>query len=157
VSPLPAAARADGLLYLKLVLMSALWGGQWVAGRHIAPMLPHYATGAARFLIRCFWPRCCCIRNAVCRACVRAFFGTVLTFFWYLECVQRFGPARAAAFINLVPVFGVFAGWLVLGEPLFVSVITGGVLVIIGVALINRMPAPVQVADGSIERRNPGR
>ena len=70
------------------------------------------------------------------------FFGTVVAFFWYLEGVQRIGPSRAAAFINLVPVFGVIAGGIVLGEPLTWSTVVGGALVLAGVALVNRVPAP---------------
>jgi drug/metabolite transporter (DMT)-like permease len=52
--------------------------------------------------------------------------------------VQRIGPSRTAVFINLVPVFGVTFGAVLLGEPVLASMVIGGALVIAGVALTNR-------------------
>jgi len=66
------------------------------------------------------------------------FFGTVLGFFWYYEGIQRIGPSRAAVFINFVPVSGVFFGWLLLGEAINLSLLTGASLVLGGVYLTNR-------------------
>lgn len=37
-------------LYAKLVVMAALWGGQFIAGRTLAPLLPDFTAGAMRFL-----------------------------------------------------------------------------------------------------------
>ena len=37
-------------LYTKLVLMTALWGGQFIAGRTLAPLLPDFTAGTMRFL-----------------------------------------------------------------------------------------------------------
>jgi drug/metabolite transporter (DMT)-like permease len=64
--------------------------------------------------------------------------GTVVAFLWYYEGVQRIGASRTAIFINLVPVFGVAFSALLLGEPVFASMVVGGALVIAGVALTNR-------------------
>ena len=66
------------------------------------------------------------------------FFGTVLGFFWYYEGIQTIGPSRAAVFINFVPVSGVFLGWLLLGETVNLSLLTGASLVLGGVYLTNR-------------------
>jgi drug/metabolite transporter (DMT)-like permease len=41
-------------------------------------------------------------------------------------------------FINLVPVFGVASGVLVLGESVPASLVLGGLLVVAGVALTNQ-------------------
>lgn len=61
--------------------------------------------------------------------------GTTLGFTWYNQSVQRIGPARAAIFINLVPVAAVLqAAWL-LGEWPGPSVLIGGLLVLAGVVL----------------------
>jgi len=38
-------------LYLKLVLMAACWGGQFVAGRIVAPLLPPFTAGALRIAV----------------------------------------------------------------------------------------------------------
>ena len=64
--------------------------------------------------------------------------GTAVAFVWYCEGIRRLGTARTVVFTNLVPVFGVLPGWLVLGEPLSASLVLGGVLAITGVFLVNR-------------------
>ncbi len=66
------------------------------------------------------------------------FFGTVLGFFWYYQGIKAIGPARASVFINFVPVSGVFFGWLILGESINFSLLTGAFLVMSGVYLTNR-------------------
>jgi drug/metabolite transporter (DMT)-like permease len=66
------------------------------------------------------------------------FFGTVLGFFWYYEGIRAIGPSRASVFTNFVPVSGVFFGWLILDEPINLSLLVGAVLVITGVYLTNR-------------------
>lgn len=65
-------------------------------------------------------------------------FGTAVAFVWFYEGVRAIGPARTAVFINLVPVAAVALGVLLLGEPLELSMLTGGALVILGVFIINR-------------------
>lgn len=67
-----------------------------------------------------------------------AVFGTVIPFVWYYLGVQRIGSARAVVFTNLVPVFGVILGVVLLGERVHWSMIAGGLLVISGVSLTNR-------------------
>ncbi|NTX27228.1 DMT family transporter [Burkholderia pyrrocinia] len=66
--------------------------------------------------------------------------GTVVAFVWYSQGIRELGPARAAVFTNLVPVFGVLLSVALLGEPLSQSMLAGGALVIAGVALTNRAP-----------------
>lgn len=65
-------------------------------------------------------------------------FGTVIGFVWYYEGVKAIGPSRTAVFNNLVPAFGVVLAALLLGEPVLVSMVVGGVLVIAGVSITNR-------------------
>lgn len=64
-------------------------------------------------------------------------FGTVVGFLWYFEGIQQIGPARAAVFINFVPVSGVLLATLLLGEPLKLSLLGGGLLVVLGAYLAN--------------------
>jgi drug/metabolite transporter (DMT)-like permease len=59
--------------------------------------------------------------------------GTVLAFLWWNVAIRRLGTGGAAAFSNLVPVFGVLAAWLVLGERLTAPQIIGGGLALVGV------------------------
>ncbi|MGB7480375.1 MAG: DMT family transporter, partial [Burkholderiaceae bacterium] len=65
-------------------------------------------------------------------------FGTVVAFIWYSEGIKAIGPARTSVFTNLVPVFGIALGALMLHETILISMIVGGVLVIAGVSLTNR-------------------
>ncbi len=63
--------------------------------------------------------------------------GTVLGFVWYAEGIRAIGAARTAIFNNLVPVFGVLFSVLLLHEQIDASVLAGGTLVVMGVAVIN--------------------
>ena len=65
-------------------------------------------------------------------------FGTAIAFTWYSEAINRIGSTKAAAFINLVPIFAVLLGALVLDERLEAAILAGGALVITGVFLTNR-------------------
>ncbi len=67
--------------------------------------------------------------------------ATALGFIWYYQAIQRIGAAKAAAFINFVPLFGISSGALILGEGLKLSLIIGALLVIAGVSLTNRPKA----------------
>jgi drug/metabolite transporter (DMT)-like permease len=62
-------------------------------------------------------------------------FGTVLGFVWYYEGINAIGPVRAGLFINFVPVSAVLLAYLLLKEPLTLSLLIGVVLVSSGVYL----------------------
>ncbi|GHU34629.1 membrane protein [Betaproteobacteria bacterium] len=62
-------------------------------------------------------------------------FGTAVAFTWYSEAVGHIGSTRASAFINLVPVFAVLQGTLLLDERLGAGVLVGGATVIAGVLI----------------------
>ncbi|MBV8621700.1 MAG: DMT family transporter [Curvibacter sp.] len=64
--------------------------------------------------------------------------GTAVAFVWYYEGITRLGAARTVIFNNLVPVFSVLFGWLMLGEPISASLLAGGALAVAGVFLVNR-------------------
>jgi drug/metabolite transporter (DMT)-like permease len=63
--------------------------------------------------------------------------GTALSFTWYATAVRDIGPTRAGMFINLVPVFGVLLGALMLHERLSIATYLGGAVVILGVITLN--------------------
>ena len=63
--------------------------------------------------------------------------GTALSFTWYAEAVRDIGPTRAGMFINLVPLFGVILGALMLHERLAAAAYMGGGLVVLGVLTLN--------------------
>jgi drug/metabolite transporter (DMT)-like permease len=66
-------------------------------------------------------------------------FGTVLGFVWYYEGIRVIGPSRASLFINFVPISAICLAHIILKEPLTVSLLVGGILVITGVTL-NHLP-----------------
>jgi drug/metabolite transporter (DMT)-like permease len=63
---------------------------------------------------------------------------TALSFFLYLYALARLGPVRVTSFINLLPVVSVVGGMVILGERLLVAQMIGGVVIILGVFLVNR-------------------
>lgn len=65
------------------------------------------------------------------------FFGTVLGFFWYYEAIKEIGPLKSGIFINFVPVSAILFSFLILHEPLTISLMAGALLVIAGVYLTN--------------------
>ena len=71
--------------------------------------------------------------------------GTAVAFVWFLEGVQVLGPARAAIFVNLVPVAAIALGVLLLGEQITLAMLAGACLVVAGVWIVNR-PAPAAAA-----------
>lgn len=73
-----------------------------------------------------------------------AIFGTVLAFVLFYEGVSRIGPARAASFAMLVPIFGVLASVVLLGEDLAINLVIGGAAIIAGLWLIQRPRAVVR-------------
>jgi drug/metabolite transporter (DMT)-like permease len=65
-------------------------------------------------------------------------FGTVIGFVWYYEGIRQIGPLRAGLFINFVPVSAIILAFLILSEPVTVSLLTGACLVVTGVCLTSR-------------------
>ncbi|UZP66216.1 DMT family transporter [Desulfovibrio mangrovi] len=64
--------------------------------------------------------------------------GTVVGFTWFYEGVKAIGASKAGVFINFVPVTAILCGWLLLGEPVSLSLLAGGLMVVSGVYLTNR-------------------
>jgi drug/metabolite transporter (DMT)-like permease len=78
------------------------------------------------------------------------FLGVVATgvaFTWYYAGIRAIGAARAGIFINLVPVFAIAMGYVILDEPVTSSLVGGGLMVISGVWLANRKPASTPRRD----------
>ncbi len=69
-----------------------------------------------------------------------AFLGTTLAYTWFTAGVQFMGATRAGVFLNLVPLFGVLLGALILHERLPSQVLMGGLVTLLGVALTQNFP-----------------
>jgi drug/metabolite transporter (DMT)-like permease len=67
-----------------------------------------------------------------------AVFGTVLAFVFFYEGVSRIGASRATAFALLVPIFGVLGSVLVLGESIGAGTLVGGVVILVGLWLVQQ-------------------
>ncbi|MEM7523046.1 MAG: DMT family transporter [Pseudomonadota bacterium] len=63
-----------------------------------------------------------------------------LTWFWVLSI---YPASDMASFSFLAPVFGVFCGWLIFGDPLTWTLVAALCLVAAGIVLVNRKPRPV--------------
>ncbi|MBE3588655.1 MAG: DMT family transporter [Thermoanaerobacteraceae bacterium] len=68
-------------------------------------------------------------------------FCSVLAFLWWNYGVARLGPARAAVFMYLTPLFTVLLSYIMLGEVIEAGQVTGGILVMLGVYLTSGTPA----------------
>lgn len=68
-------------------------------------------------------------------------FGTVVGFVWYFEGIKKIGPTKASLFINFVPVSAVILAFMILDEPITLSLFIGTILVCAGVYLTNKKTA----------------
>lgn len=66
--------------------------------------------------------------------------ATGLAYFWYYRGILALGASRAGIFINLVPVFAVCFGFVLLDEAVHLSLLAGGLMVVGGVWITNRPP-----------------
>ncbi|MDR1051298.1 MAG: DMT family transporter [Deltaproteobacteria bacterium] len=64
--------------------------------------------------------------------------GTALGFTFFYRGIVELGPHRAASFINLVPVFGILFGWLLLGERPGLNLLLGLALILAGIRLVQK-------------------
>lgn len=64
--------------------------------------------------------------------------ATVWSFIWYAQGIHQLGASKAVVFTNLVPIFAVIFGMILLDEPLLWSMIVGAILIFVGVYLTNK-------------------
>jgi drug/metabolite transporter (DMT)-like permease len=67
--------------------------------------------------------------------------GTVLAFILYYQGIKSIGPSKTAIFINLVPIWAMILGTIVLGERVTLALVLGAAMVIGGVLLTSRAKA----------------
>lgn len=65
-------------------------------------------------------------------------FGTGLAYLLYYRLLDELGATRTSAVTYLIPVVAVTLGVAVLGEPLTPAMVAGAVVVVIGVAMVQR-------------------
>ena len=64
--------------------------------------------------------------------------SSVVQFAVWFYLLQNSDPGKTSSFLFLAPFFGVLTGWLLLGDTLYPSLIVGGLLIIIGIYLVNK-------------------
>ena len=80
--------------------------------------------------------------------------GTGFAYILYYRSVAELGPTTTSLVTYLVPVFAVTLGMVVLDEPFHVRMLLGGLMIVIGILLVQRrlrIPgrrAPVPAATG---------
>jgi len=65
-----------------------------------------------------------------------ALFSTVLSYVWFADGINKIGASKTSFYIYLVPIFGIFSGWLLLDEKLGISLALSFVLIAGGVYLV---------------------
>jgi drug/metabolite transporter (DMT)-like permease len=66
---------------------------------------------------------------------------TGIAFVFYYRLIGRVGAMRASTVTYLIPFFGVIWAWLLLGEPLTLTMAAAGALILSGVALSQKRPS----------------
>ncbi len=67
-----------------------------------------------------------------------ALLASGVAFLLYFRLIADIGATRALTVTYLIPLFGVFWGWLFLGEALPASALVGGILILSGTILVTR-------------------
>jgi probable blue pigment (indigoidine) exporter len=66
-----------------------------------------------------------------------AIMASIVQFAIWFFLLQKGDPGKTSAFLFLAPLFGVLSGWILLGEQVKLYVYIGGVLIFIGIFLVN--------------------
>jgi drug/metabolite transporter (DMT)-like permease len=101
-------------------------GNQLAAALVLLPLLPFVPPHAA--------PSALVISNVL----GLALLASGVAFLLYFRLIADVGATRALTVTYLIPLFGVFWGWLFLGEALPASALAGGVLILAGTVLVTR-------------------
>lgn len=64
--------------------------------------------------------------------------GTAVGFIWYYQGIRKIGPVKAGQFINFVPISAIVLAYLILNEPVTLSLLAGTLLVTGGVIVVQR-------------------
>ncbi len=136
----------DGLILLS----AASWALYSVLGRpllrDLSPLIvTFYASLTGTIMLVPFalldyavLPQLCTDPRAVAMIVFLGVFNSAVGFFWYYQAIATLGAVVTSAYINLVPVFGLFLSVLVLDERPTLALLGGGVLVLMALYLINR-------------------
>ena len=63
--------------------------------------------------------------------------SSAITFIWHQQALEKIGALSTSIYLNLVPIFGILSAAIILGENLNEFIIVGGILVFLGIILVN--------------------
>jgi len=141
-----ASPTAAPSVYAKLVLVAAIWGGQYSAGRLVAEALPGFTNAALRFVVAApilvalayAWegglPRLDGRRFATMLAL--AFCGVFVFNVCFFAGLERVPAGRGALIMALNPVMTALGAWLVFGERMSRVRMSGIALAVAGVIVV---------------------
>lgn len=121
--------------------------GANLSGRHLIPRLPPRAIAAATLMASSLllspiaylrWPGTALPPISWASAAALGLLCTGTAYLFYYRIMGRIGAPGAASVTYLIPLFGVFWAWLLLGEPLNLRIAIAGILILTGVALGQR-------------------
>jgi drug/metabolite transporter (DMT)-like permease len=76
--------------------------------------------------------------NAIMGLLYLGILASAVAFYWYYLGIKVIGSAQAVIFMNFSPVFATILGAVILNEPITLSLVIGGILVLIGIYLTNQ-------------------
>lgn len=148
----PALAVAACLLATLCYGFGANYTQRRLAG--VAPLA--VATGSQAFAALALalpaawlWPVAPPAASAWASLAALAVLCTGVAYVLYFRLIARLGPARAITVTFLIPLFGVLWGALFLGEAVTPPMLAGGVVIVLGTALVTgalRLPRRVTLA-----------
>lgn len=65
-------------------------------------------------------------------------FGSVVTFISYVYALKKLPVAQVSIYAYINPIVAIIIGWLFMGEELTVYIVTGALVILLGVYLVNR-------------------
>lgn len=143
MKPVPGASPG---LYVRLVLMAACWGGQFVAGRVAAPLLPPFTAGALRLAIAIaiLLVLVRVLEGGLPRPDARvlaqlAALGFTGVFLWnacFFPALERVPAGRGALIMALNPIGTALGMWLIFRERLSRGRWAGIALALAGAAVV---------------------
>lgn len=85
------------------------------------------------------WPEGAISTTAWAAAIIMGVFSTALAYILYFRLIANTGPTNAITVTYLIPIFAMVLGALVINEPITLSMIIGGTVILLGTALATGM------------------
>lgn len=133
-------------VYLKLILVSMVWGGTFIAARLLAPAHAPNAVACSRFFfasvvllgVKLFFDRKIIVPSLpiLASSAVLGFFGAFVYNMFFFRALSNITAGRAALIVSLNPILTTMLSFFFFKEPLTFSKILGSALALLGVATV---------------------